>query len=223
MFGSKIEKATADWPHSKVLAKEGCVHVTGKYVQPWLNRYPAAVYNLLAIILIVFILGSQSNTENQTLMVMVVAIITILIAVYFYVWKPAVIGLLGKNVDVKISPELIQVKQGFGYKNYSTDERIEFGVEKHMKGFEEEHREQSTQQRQSRTYRQAVEVVMWYGEKRVVIAEMIENEVEKANALVLRLQQTCMNFDRMKEMMQPGQAVPEEQPMGDFGPAPDVR
>jgi len=37
------------------------------------------------------------------------------------------------------------------------------------------------------------------------------------------MQNLCMNFDRMKETIEQGEAVPDEQVTGDFGPEPDVR
>jgi hypothetical protein len=88
---------------------------------------------------------------------------------------------------------------------------------------QEERKEIATQKKQPRTYREAIEVVMWYGEKRVVIAEMVDNEYNKAKALVIRLQNWCSAMDRVKDLLRSGEAVSVDQSFGDFGPEPDLQ
>jgi hypothetical protein len=139
---------------------------------------------------------------------------------------PLLIKLHSQNLRLNIMADSIKFPSGWGGKTYSRMQPIEFRVEPHQKGMQEEQREARTGQRASRIYREAIEVVMQYGEKRVVLAEMLQKDLEKAKALVIRLQGTCAKFDRMLAHMADEMNLPASGGAangGEFGPEWEVR
>lgn len=128
-------------------------------------------------------------------------------------------------MDVKVYPDRIAVRQGLGYKNYSRQHPIEFRAEDHEKAIEEQANAIRTGNDSFRVYREAVQVVMQYGEKRIPLAELRLKDLEKAKALVIRMQNVCASLDEAIRRMTAGQVRPstEDEPLGDFGPAPDIR
>ena len=100
---------------------------------------------------------------------------------------------------------------------------IEFRVEEHQKGLEERAKEIKHNKRFPHVYREAVEVVMQYGEKRVPVAELPLKEIEKGKALVIRLQNICDQWDEAARRLAEGQMRPAgETPVSDFGEAPPI-
>lgn len=71
-----------------------------------------------------------------------------------------------------------------------------------------------------RIYRDAVQVVMRYGERRIVIGDFVWGEIEKARALVVRLQ--AMDTEGGLEAMLQIQAA-QAGGHDDFGPPPQIR
>ena len=98
---------------------------------------------------------------------------------------------------------------------------IEFKIERHQKALAEYQKAQSRNRKMPETYRQAVEVVMQYGEKRVAIAELPETDMERAKALVIRLQTMTDGMEEAARRMAKGQMTPPAD-ASEFGPAPNV-
>ena len=71
-----------------------------------------------------------------------------------------------------------------------------------------------------KTYHEAIEVVMQYGEVRVPIADFNLKNLEQARTLVFRLQNACASVDMMNEYITP--AAPEKRRADQFDPAPDI-
>ncbi|MFM9850235.1 MAG: hypothetical protein ACKVP3_24145 [Hyphomicrobiaceae bacterium] len=213
---AKLEKAMADWPQTQLLKKGVGFHITGRYAHPSLVRSVPQSYGLIGFVLglMVFVV-----TENIIAPLFVAGAMW----VFYSVWKGMMTNMFGKKVDVKISPDQIQVRQGFGYKKYDRSEPIEFKIERHQKALEEYQREQRRGRKMADTYRQAIEVVMQYGEKRIAIAELPETEMERAKALVIRLQTIANSIDEAVRRMAKGQIGPAAANTGDFGPAPEMR
>jgi hypothetical protein len=220
MFGSKTETPFADWPKTTAL-DEGGFHVTGRYLHPMTPRRAAISGGLIG--LLVFLLLVDSVREpNHFFAVVVIALIAWGIA------TPVLRSLMYKNLDIKVLPDKIMVGGRWGYKIYPRNVRMEFRVERHRKAGEETLAEQRSGQRQNMIYRQAVEAVLQYGERRVVLAEMREKDVEQANALAFRLQNICESQNEALRQMAEGQFSPIEpvtKPAGsgEFGPEPELR
>ena len=126
----------------------------------------------------------------------------------------------GKNVDVKLFKDRIELRNGFSYKKYSRDVPMELRIEPHHKGALETAKEISRGRRMKVRYRNAIEVVMQYGEKRVPLAEFESQDIEKAKAVLFRIQGAQKEID---------DAVSMEiftkwklQAESEFGPEPNV-
>jgi hypothetical protein len=217
MAKERFERAMADWPFTKLLT-DGGMHVFGKYETPGLANKILGFWLLVCIVLFFWILLSTENFAAAAVATGIAAII------YPGVVRPMMVNMLGKNVDVKIYPDKIQVRDGFRYRSYDRQMQIEFRLEEHQKGIEEHAREIKMQRPQKRIYREALEVVMQYEEKRVPLAEMPATAIEKGKALVIRLQNVCDRLDEAVRRMKAGQVRPAgEAPAGDFGPPPPIR
>lgn len=221
MFWRKKEAAFANWPKTEELGDRAGVHVTGKYLHPATPKKTDTVFLFICFGIPLYVWSASGQFMGAF------GLLVILILTSAAVLRPLSHLLLRKNVDVKVLPERIEVKGLFGYKHYPRTVPIEFRVDRHHKAMQEEAQEMKAGERQSRTYREAVEVVMQYGERRVVLAAMREKDMEKAKALVIRLQSWCEGFDQAVKRVDAGQISPvgEEQVVsgGDFGPAPDIR
>ena len=97
---------------------------------------------------------------------------------------------------------------------------MELRIEPHHKGALETAKEISRGRRIKVRYRNAIEVVMQYGEKRVPIAEFESQDIEKAKAVLFRIQGAQKEID---------DAVSREiftkwkvQAQSEFGPEPNV-
>lgn len=227
MFG-KVEKAIADWPKMKPINGGNGVHVTGKYMPPGMIKTAQGIY-LIGAAAGTFYAMDQASKDN--ILIAGGIAIAFFVAAYKLYWMNLITPILGKSVDVKILPDSIQVAQMFGYKTYprSRDVSFEFSVDRHQKALKEEAREIETNKKQPKTYRQAVEAVMQYGEKRVVIAEFNNKEMEKARALVFRLGSLNDAARKNQEPTQESvsqkmsQYISTSATVGDFGRAPDIR
>lgn len=201
MWIPRFEKALANWPKERRL-RDGGVHITGKYISPKLDAGGG-----LAMFVGAIAGGMWGWESTQSYAVAAVA------AFMGAVLLAMTIGVIfAKNVDVKIYPDRIAVWSFLGYKNYSRAIPIEFRVEQHHKAL--------TERGGRRLYRNAIEAVMQYGEKRVPIAEMPEREFERARALVIRLQNVC---NRVDLAMNEGKSTAGAAKESEFGPAPEIR
>lgn len=216
MAKEKFEKALADWPLTKML-KDGGIHVYGKYEQPGLSQRMLMFWSFFCLIVVGFVMFASFNVIAAA----VVGIILIL--AYGMVVRSFLVSAWGKNVDVKIYPDKIQVRDG-RYKSYDRSMPIEFRVEEHQKGLQERAKEIKHNRNFPRVYREAIEVVMQYGEKRVPIAELPLKEIEKGKALVIRLQNICEQWDEAARRLAEGQMrAASPAPVSDFGTAPPIR
>lgn len=216
MGNQGFEKAFADWPQT-VLTRDGGAHLTGKYVYPTLESRADAVLGLSSL---AFAVWASFRTENVATGVLIMLVVS---TCWYLFLRRLIFRTFGKNVDVKIYPGRIAVRQWFGYRNYSREMPLEFRIEQHRKAIAEEANEVRLQKRLRRTYRDAVEVVMQYGEKRVSLAELRYKDIEMAQALVLRLQNVCASLDAAMEMVAQGRIRPAGRGAEDFGPAPEIR
>lgn len=220
MFGRrKVEAALSeDWT-STLDAKTGEIRITGKFIPPHIPRRVGALTGLLFIVLFV---GLLLPTGNGAAIGIGSAVLLAFCAFGLY---PLLVRLHAHSLRLSIMPDTIKFPSGWGGKTYSRMQPIEFRVEPHQKAMQEEQREIRAGRRTPRTYREAVEVVMQYGEKRVVLAEMLSKDLEKAKALVIRLQGTCEKFDRLLAHMADNMKLPEggKAKGGEFGPEWEVR
>lgn len=223
----QIETLDDGWITTRELKDEAGVHITGKYRRPYVGRLLNLMYFPAVMPLCFLYMVAESNRPLGDLMIGSFGM-AFLFWVFggFWVWR-WVMSLIRRKVDVKILPQHIQIKRWHGYRTFSRDVPLEFRVEQHHKAPNEEAQEIKAGKPRNRWYREAIEVVMQYGEKRIPIAEMRMIDMEKSRALVIRLQSWCENFDQAVKRMEAGQIKPagEEQVIseGDFGPAPDIR
>lgn len=203
----RFEKALADWPKSTPLA-DGGVQVSGKYDGPYFYRVREPFAFLAAAGIAIYL--SLTNGDIRSGILFMVG----LTVAWFVVLRALVNSIFGKNVNVRVYADRIAVPRLIGYRTYSRTMPIEFRIDQHHRALKE--RGNAT------IYRQAIEVVMQYGEKRVSLAEMPQENVELARALVIRLQNTCDDLALIKNMA--GEAArTAAQSGGDFGPVPDIR
>jgi hypothetical protein len=215
MAKEQFEQALADWPYTKPL-KDGGMHVFGKYETPGLANKIVGFWLLVCIVVFFWILLSTENFAAAAVATGISAV------AYPMMVRSMLVNMLGKNVDVKIYQDKIQVRDGMRYRSYDRAMPIEFRVEEHQKGLEEHAREIKMQRPQKRIYREAVEAVMQYGEKRVPIAEFPVTAVELGKALVIRLQNVCTGLDALRQMAE-NQSGAEREPASDFGPSGPIR
>ena len=205
MAKTSFEKAHADWPKMKIL-KNGGVHLRGVYEHPGLASRMLMGWVFLSIL---FALPTGG--------------VGLVMAFFYPLIRPSLVNFLGKKLDVKILHDRIQLRSGWGYKNYSREMPIEFRVEQHQKAIDEELAESKTGRRKPRTYREAVETVMQYGEKRIAVAELPVKAIEQAKALAFRLQTVCNSLDAALEIAAQGRSAPAQGAAGDFGTSPQIR
>lgn len=206
MFGQNFENALADWPKTS-LTKDGGVRVTGKYWPPGREMRARGI---------VFIAGGVwallQSVDARDIRPGLAFMVGLTVA-WFVVLKPLWFILFTKKLDITIYRDRITLPGGLWPRKFSRKMPIEFRIE--------QHRGALTEKGQWRIYRDALEAVMQYGEKRIPLAEMPETDIDLARALVIRLQNVCDGIDTAIAMAESrsGQAVP----VGDFGAAPDIR
>ena len=183
---TRFEKPTADWPRVR-RPEGGGIRISGTYLPPHRAGAVSALFGLIVFAQCALVLAGTGNVVAAAVWGALMALL------YPVLWKQAFVSLLGKIADVTVFPDRIEVSHGFLRKKYSRTHPIAFRIEPHHKGFDEVFREMKTGRRQKSTYRLAVEVVMQYGERRIVIAEMPLADTGHAEALLARLR------DAMKE------------------------
>jgi hypothetical protein len=219
MFLKRTEKAQADWPKTQAL-KKGGVRVSGRYLQPSLAKPMKFIYGISSIFVVMWAAAQAGDNTGAITVGVIVGLL--LVFAYQRFWIPLFVGVFGKFLDVRLFPDMIQVRQGFGFKNYARSMPIEFRIDRHQRAMKEQAKENELNKKQPTTYREAIEVVMQYGEIRVVIAEMPELEMEKARALTIRLGSLNANLEQALSGLAAGHLSPAPA-AGDFGPTPDLR
>jgi len=196
-----FEKSFANWP-KMAMTKDGGVHVTGRYVSPALDK-------IGGIFIIPGAIAGGYWAWVSTEMIVVAALGTIAggVAAALIAFR-----LFAKRLNLKVYANRIVLPGWIGPRKYSRDMPMEFRIEQHRRAMYEKG--------VNRTYRDALEVVMQYGEKRVPIAAMPQDRIELARALVIRLQNICDSIDMAKSM---GGSSSGREMIADFGPAPHIR
>ncbi|MGE0022070.1 MAG: hypothetical protein AB7S70_00375 [Hyphomicrobium sp.] len=199
-MAKKIEEPLADWPHTTF--DDGRAYITGTYPKPRFETHASMFTGLIAVMMAGFATIGSGNPMIGLFM------LGAFIAIYYLFFKKALLGIFGGSLNIAVGGDEISVGSTFGQKHYSRDLRTEFRIEQHSKAL--------TERGKDTTYRDAIEVVMHYGEKRVPLAAMPQKEMELARALVLRLQNVCNATRAMKN----GQRAGAKE--SDFGRAPDL-
>lgn len=208
MAKHKFEKAHASWPKTE-LTGDGGVRVIGKYYPPDYGALDKFLGFCAAFAALSFAINAGDPMAG-------VALFICYALFYFFFLIFVLMWLNVSRLDIKIYPDRIVVLG----KNYAREMPTEFRVEQHEKAQEEERAEMRAGQRKARTYRDAVQAVMQYGEKRVVLVSLKASQIEMANALVIRMQNVCANFGAAMQVA--ASQTSRAAPAGEFGPAPDI-
>lgn len=212
--------AKAPWPVDSVDPVRREVRITGKYVHPKLWDRAGIIGLVVAVLATIVYAGANRDSMDGAELFTAVAMFAIFGGPFILVAAALpVYFLVRRKLDVTITADAIKV----GRKTYPRNVDIEFSVQAHRKALKE-----AEKPRPDRTWMNAIEVVMRYGEARVSIAEMRQRDREKAVALVFRLGRTCERFEAIMaqaagEAMPVAAGQPAAPAAGDFGPAPDVR
>lgn len=207
MSKKKLENPFSEWPKTRVL-KDGGVQLTGKYIQPGLESRADAFFGIMAIGLSIYAAAVVGDVSIG------LVVLLVCMAAWYIAVRPLMNGMFGRNLNIKIYPDRITLPGSFRAKNYSRKIPIEFRVEQHIKALND--------RTKKRIFANALEVVMQYGEKRVSLAAMPAKYIEKARALVFRLQGVCYNIDEAIKMIDEGNAQHSVRE-SEFGPAKPVR
>lgn len=192
----KIESAFADWP--KMTPIDGGIHLKGHYQPP---EAEGKGFNLWALF---------------CMPMMLLYGVGLLMLIMYPVVKNGMSNWFSRKLDVKIfKDKIVHRAPGKRAKTYSRAMPIEFRVEDHAQSLQDR-----LKRKNRKTYHEAIEVVMQYGEVRVPIADFNLKNLEQARTLVFRLQNACASVDMMNEYITP--AAPEKRRADQFDPAPDI-
>lgn len=216
MLNNKIETATAGWPKTRILKDQGMVHITGKYVDPDLKErsFRVGFFCWIVFVLLLFYALYPFNGGSFTgfffISLFSLWIFLGFLSLPWYFLKR-------RRINVMIGPEIIKING----KSYQRFEGTEFYFENYHKAI----RDQDKMNMPSH-YASALDVVMQYGERSVVIASFRGRDKEKAKALLIRLQDWSNRFDKLKDMSVEGEEpspADQDKDSGDFGVEPVVR
>jgi hypothetical protein len=221
----EFEAAFGDWPQAEFLEGETALHITGKYRVPswwWQTGFPI----LLGIVMLIALpfscfpfvenhTGGRGDSSNPGLL-----------ALYFIVgWFMLFMVVIGffdyigrrRMLSIKLSQDAIEI----GGRKYAREIPHQYAIEEHEKA----HDEESAARRghgKDRIFRDAMQVVMRYGERRVPIAAFGRRDVRKAEALLVRLQLLDQGLEEMLETAAQGEAAAPGEG-DDFGPSRPIR
>lgn len=214
----EFEAAFGDWPQAEFLEGKTALHITGKYRVPswwWQSGFPILLGIVMLIALPFSCFPFVENHPGDDML-----------GFYFIVgWLVLFMTVIGffdhigrrRNLDVKLSADAIEIRG----KRYARAAPHQFSVEEHEKAYDEE----SAARRghgKDRIFRDAMQVVMRYGERRVPIAAFGRRDVRKAEALLVRLQLLDQGLEEMLETAAQGEAAAPGEG-DDFGPARPIR
>lgn len=205
---AQFEGSTAGWP-AEYPMKRGGVRITGTYQHPSLAEAMPGIGFLFGTFIFVLLLVATAN-------IILPLLSSLLLWVFFGAFRRRMVRMFGKKVDLRIFPDRVEVRSGRRYKKYSRAVPMEFRIEPHHKGIEETAREAAGGSKRV-LYRQALEVIMYYGEVRVAFAEFRSVDIELARALLFRVQGT---MQQMRES--PVQFARKIEPISDFGHEPNI-
>jgi hypothetical protein len=209
---SRIETPFADWPAIAATPAGDGFHLSGRYTAPsglWSVGFPA----LLLMFWLPVTIGSCSLTIRDLASASTGEIWTppVLTTVVFVALGIAG-GVFGRRrtVDVTLARGTIEID---GTRYQRAEGLNQFAIEEHEGAHGERQRNASP------IYRDAVQVVMRYGERRIVIAAFRKEDVRKAEALLARLQHVNKHLEDMLGERAPGAAPSAD----DFGAARPIR
>ena len=210
----RVEAPLADWPQYELSEGGRAARITGRYRGPsgwWQVGFP------LLLMMIALALSPVSCSYDGRFRGLTGQEVISRAALWFGGF--AVIAIAGwafgtrRRVDVVIAPDAITIRG----KRYLRAEGLnQFAIEEHERAYPEIRNAQRGQP--GRVYRDAMQVVMRYGERRVAVADFNQRDVRRAEALLHRLQ-------GFNAMMDAGKEQPLAAPgaKDDFGPARPVR
>lgn len=199
-FESPYESPVADWPHMTWLA-DGGIRLHGRLPPPGFRKSAYFWYVVTAV----FATpggGAWMSVYLELPDAWVLAPVLLLALLFWALWKPVAKPLLewtaGNRIDLRIYPDRIELwdKAERAFKKYKPDHITEWRVETHSKAVDEEMKEVRTGRRQRATYRNALEIVMQYGFKRITIAELDRDDGEKAATFVLKAQAAIARIEQ---------------------------
>lgn len=210
----RVEAPLADWPAFALIDGGRAAHIAGRYRAPsgwWQIGFP------MLLVMAGFALLPASCSFDGRFHLLSASEAGTRAAI----WAAAlvVIGVLGRvfgtrrTLDVTLSPETIRI----GGKTYARRQGLnQFAIEEHELAFNESRNAQRGHP--GRAYRDALQVVMRYGERRIAIAAFAQSDVRKAEALLHRLQGFNVLLDAGAE-----QPLAPSGESDDFGPERTIR
>lgn len=211
----RIEAPLADWPQFDLIDDGRAAHITGRYRAPsgwWQIGFP------MLLVMIGFALLPASCSFDGRFHLLSAGEAGTRAAVWF--GALIVIGILARvfgtrrRLDVTIAADTIRI----GGKTYARQQGLnQFAVEEHEHAYPETRNSQRGHP--GRVYRDALEVVMRYGERRVAVAAFAQNDVRKAEALLHRLQ----GFNALLDDARKDQKLAPSSGGDEFGPERPIR
>lgn len=207
-----FEKPWGDWPAVNVVHDGGQTgfHVTGKYLKPATLANIEAWWRLLCFMAVPFIVfACLINGVPFGTFVALLAAVPVAVLIFRY----GMSMLLSREFDMRILPDRIQLRGGFGtYKDYALGAVHSFALETHANAWAKP---------KETLYRNAFEIVMYYGTTRVPLLDMTNEQMQRGTSLVVLLQNLVKTVHKAGEHIRPsGQTMPV--PRKDF-PTPQVR
>jgi hypothetical protein len=123
-----------------------------------------------------------------------------------------------RALDITVTPESIRIN---GIKYLRRDGLNQFAIEEHERAFREA--QAARNMNVSHIYRDSLQIVMRYGEKRVPIADFNRRDIRKAEALLVRLQGVTPNIEALLGASEEGAPAIDPGAADDFGRARAIR
>ncbi len=227
-----IVPGQADWPESRYLPEAKEIQVRGRYEQPGLLKLWSVVYAAGAALAVVGLAGGARPLVGSLSTIVFAmeggwtpadnplgwGVIGATAALWFFkrrFWNAVVMRFLGREVDIRISAAQISVKKGDRFTPYLKVSGIGFRTDRHSKALAEQRRAEEGVLFVGKKYRNSLEVVMDYGEQRIVLAEMDMLQESMANALVMRLQTVAKEISGLLKQLESDGGTTSEEAVGE--------
>lgn len=220
-----VESAFGDWPKMEPVPGERAIRLTGTYTAPSWWWSVGFRIGLLFLIIYVLLPASCAKFADVTHYGDITHLSGTEVGYFTLAWVIGGLAILiagetfGRRRQLRITmrPETIEING----RTYQRAEGLnQFSVEEHEKRFEEARTIQRGQG--NRLYLDAMQVVMRYHERRVVIADFRDTDEDKAAALFRRLQWLDREFDRQMAEHDSVPASPADD-QDEFGQARPIR
>ena len=177
------------WPHQRRLLDEEGYLIYGKYCSPELAKLASWLVRAISVIIILVGVGWAMQVERWGpfgyAWIVLIGHELLLGGLGFY--RMLVVFLLGRKFRVIIAKDRVRLATWHGYRNYSVHLLpVTIQTEPHPKAVVERERMQMTGKKVAEYYGKTIQVIMRFGEQRVVIASIYNNQ-NKAEGLVTRL------------------------------------